>query len=86
MSGTRRAAANCRHALPTLFLAAPDWADATDRPWSCRRGAGVRELESTEVCETCAFWQPIEAAPATFGEPCEHLRTEPFFLDLLTQL
>lgn len=52
-------ASTCRWAVPTLFLPAPFWWEADDRPWSCIRGAAPRVLETTEVCATCPYWEPI---------------------------
>jgi hypothetical protein len=50
-------AQNCRWAAPTLFLPLPDWLDAWDRPWSCRRDGPSRQLETTECCVTCPRWE-----------------------------
>jgi len=77
-------AGNCRWAVPTLFLDEPIWADATDRPWSCVRDETPYELESTERCRNCVRWEPRATAPMTFGEPCDHLRSEWFFLDIFS--
>ncbi len=82
MSGTQ-AAANCRWSVPTLFLDTPDWANTNDRPWSCLRDETPVELESTTGCRTCVRWQSRPVATESFGEPCAHLRTQPFFLDIL---
>jgi hypothetical protein len=83
---TKQGAANCRWAIPTLSLDAPDWVDAADRPWTCEREGTPRELESTEACAICAFWEPrSHAIDDTFGEPCSHLRAGPFFLDLFVE-
>lgn len=76
---TPHTAANCRWAVPTLFMAAPIWADASDRPWTCLREHTPRELESTDVCRTCANWTSrvaAEAAPQATDTPR-------YFLDIL---
>jgi hypothetical protein len=75
-------AGSCRWAVPTLFLKWPIWADAADRPWSCVRDETPYELESTDLCRTCVRWEPRMASAVSFGEPCDHLRSEPFFLDI----
>lgn len=73
-----RGAGTCRHAVPTLFMDAPTWMDATERPWTCVREAEPRELESTDVCRACAHWAPRpEAAEAAPEHP------QPYFLDIL---
>lgn len=77
-------AANCRWAVPTLFLSTPAWADADDRPWSCLRDGTPHELESTDYCRNCVRWEPRSESAVSFGEPCDHLRTEPFFLDIFS--
>jgi hypothetical protein len=62
-------ASNCRWAVPTLFLPAPCWWRAEDRPWSCIRGGTPRTLETTEVCAECPYWEPRtnehQAVPVT---------------------
>lgn len=80
----KQGAANCRWAVPTLFLGTPDWVDANDRPWSCLRDEAPHELESTAACETCVRWQPRSTKAVALGEPCDHLRAAPYFLDLLS--
>lgn len=82
--GDTQGAANCRWAVPTLLLNGPEWADANDRPWTCVRDERPHELESTTMCETCVRWEPRASTPVSFGEPCDHLRSEPFFLDILS--
>jgi hypothetical protein len=54
----------CRWAVPTLFLPLPDWLDAWDTPWTCRRDPQHRTLESTDECRTCLRWE-ARAAPGT---------------------
>jgi len=54
---TNQTAHGCRWAVPTLFLPLPDWLDAWNRPWSCRRDGPPRPLESTECCCDCPRWQ-----------------------------
>ena len=77
-------AANCRWAVPTLLLSTPEWLEATDRPWTCVRDETPHILETTETCRTCVRWEPRAQTPVSFGEPCDHLRTGPFFLDILS--
>jgi hypothetical protein len=55
-SGTHHAS-TCRWAVPTLFLQAPFWWEAEDRPWSCIRGTTPRVLATTEVCADCPYWK-----------------------------
>jgi len=63
VAGTRREAATCRWATPTLFLDAPYWFAAEETPWSCARD-GVRCLaDTTADCRFCAHWQ-VAARPA----------------------
>jgi len=50
-------ASTCRWAVPTLFLPAPFWWEAEDRPWACLREATPRVLETTEVCADCPYWE-----------------------------
>lgn len=50
-------AANCRWAVPTLFLSAPAWLQAWDDPWSCVRDGEARPLDSTEPCADCPRWE-----------------------------
>jgi len=52
-----RNAANCRWAVPTLFLSAPAWLQAWDAPWTCVRDDEVRPLDSTEQCADCPRWE-----------------------------
>jgi hypothetical protein len=58
-------ASNCRWAVPTIFLPAPYWWEAEDRPWACVRDGTPRVMETTEECADCPFWEPREAAPVT---------------------
>jgi len=82
MSESHRAA-NCRWAVPTLFLAPPAWIDASDRPWTCVRDAVPREMETTDACGECVRWEPHSAAAAGLNE--QDRQHEPkFFLDILT--
>ena len=61
---SRRSAATCRWATPTLTLAAPLWFDAENSPWSCVRGAGPRLMITTDGCEMCPRWESrFEAVP-----------------------
>ena len=60
-------ASTCRWAEATVFLAAPFWFDAEQRPWACIRHAAPRVLETTEVCALCSRWEPRPA----------HQRSEP---------
>lgn len=80
----KQSAANCRWAVPTLFLNTPDWVDADDCPWSCLRDETPHELESTTGCTTCVRWEPRSLSAVSFGEPCDHLRSQLFFLDILS--
>lgn len=50
-------AANCRWAVPTLFLSTSAWLQAWDAPWSCVRDGDARALESTERCGDCPRWE-----------------------------
>jgi len=50
-------ASNCRWGVPTLFLQAPYWWEAEDRPWACVRGTRPRTLEATEPCANCPCWE-----------------------------
>jgi hypothetical protein len=68
--------------VPTLLLAPPLWLDADDRPWTCMRDDEPHELESTEVCRRCVRWEPRGEGPVSFGEPCDHLQAQPYFLDI----
>jgi len=65
-------ASNCRWAVPTVFLPAPFWWEAEDRPWACVREGTPRTLETTEVCADCPYWEPRTreqpALPATIIE------------------
>lgn len=72
-------AATCRWAVPTLFMAAPTWTDADDRPWTCVRELAPRELDSTDVCQVCAHWEPRSANRATPNDEA----VQPYFLDIL---
>jgi hypothetical protein len=58
-------ASTCRWAIPTLFLPAPYWWDAEDRPWACVRDGAPRALETTEVCTDCPYWEPRTRGPLT---------------------
>ena len=78
----KQGAANCRWAVPTLFLSSPAWADATDRPWSCIRDEEPYELESTDACHHCVRWEPRVEAGASVRE--DRARTDPFFLDVFS--
>ena len=62
-----RCAANCRWAMPTLFLRPPLWLEAEDYPWSCVRDETPRVLSSTDVCATCPDWELRRMGAA--GEP-----------------
>ena len=55
---------NCRWAQPTLFLQHPDWLEACDMPWTCRRDGLQRVLDSTEVCAECPRWESRPQRPA----------------------
>lgn len=55
---TRRCAATCRSAVPTVSLPPPLWFEAADTPWSCLREAKPRLLLSTDRCGECAGWAP----------------------------
>jgi hypothetical protein len=57
-------AGNCRWGVPTLFLQAPYWWEAEDRPWACVRSTAPRTLEATEPCATCPYWEPRAGGPA----------------------
>jgi hypothetical protein len=52
----------CRWAEATLFLAAPQWLDAWDYPWSCRSSGAFRPIPDTRVCRTCERWQARDRA------------------------
>ena len=77
-------AANCRWGVPTLLLNNQAWTDADQRPWSCLRDGTPQELETAEPCRTCMAWEARPEKPVSFGEPCDHLRSEPYFLDILS--
>jgi hypothetical protein len=71
MSGSH-AAATCRWATPTLFLADAQWLDAWDYSWSCQRHGAPRVLRAPEDCATCARWElrtPEKAALSPSLEP-----------------
>lgn len=59
---SRRSAATCRWATPTLMLAAPIWFDAEDSPWSCVHGAAPRLLVTTDGCDVCPRWESRHGA------------------------
>jgi SAM-dependent methyltransferase len=69
-----RHASNCRWAMPTLFLPAPDWWDAEGCPWACVRDGVPRILDTTEVCADCPYW---EAHPNAKTEPSDSAEPEP---------
>lgn len=60
-------ASTCRWADATVFLDAPSWFDAEQKPWACLRDAAPRVLETTESCALCSRWAPRAA----------HQRSEP---------
>jgi len=60
-----RHAGTCRWGMPTLFLPAPYWWDAEDRPWACVRDGTPRVLETTEACADCPYWEPRERGEST---------------------
>jgi len=53
----KHSAHTCRWARPTLFLPLPDWIDARDAPWSCRRREPTRLIESATECAKCTQWE-----------------------------
>jgi hypothetical protein len=67
MSKAPQTVQRCRWAEPTLYQPNPQWLEAWDYPWSCRRtGGAIRLIEDTTVCETCNRWKErAGAAPET---------------------
>jgi hypothetical protein len=63
MDAPKRHAANCKWARPTLQEADPVWLLAEERPWTCVLDGVPRVLESTEACEDCPHWEPLEMTP-----------------------
>jgi len=51
-------AATCRWAAATLYLSAPLWLDACDRPWTCLCDFDPRPLLTTDACASCRRWEP----------------------------
>jgi hypothetical protein len=54
----------CRWAEQTLQLAAPQWLDAWEFPWSCRASGGFRPIADTRVCLNCQRWLPKDCEDA----------------------
>jgi len=77
IAGTRREAATCRWATPTLFLDAPYWFAADDAPWACLGRDAPWVLENTTECRTCVHWQ--FAACRTAGKPAAGAEHSPAF-------
>jgi hypothetical protein len=50
----------CRWAEPTLHLAAPQWLDAWEFPWSCHSWGTVRPIADTRICVECGRWVPCD--------------------------
>jgi hypothetical protein len=67
-------ASTCRWAVPTIFLPAPFWWQAEDRPWACVRGETPRLLETTEACAECPHWDPLPRQPTADVATIEALR------------
>lgn len=47
----------CRWAESTLFLAAPQWLEAWEYPWSCRSSGSFHPIADTRQCRVCDRWQ-----------------------------
>lgn len=52
------AAHDCRWVEQTLDQPLPDWLEAWNAPWTCRRDSTPNPLLTTDVCTTCPRWQP----------------------------
>lgn len=65
-----QSAQTCRWGIPTMFLQWPYWYEASDKQWSCTRGAEPRRLADARTCETCGAWvvAPRTAAPRDAGD------------------
>lgn len=77
-----QAAANCRWALPTLFLESPAWLGSDEHPWSCLRDETPYEMDSTAPCGRCVRWEPRSASAVAFDE--QGKAGSPFFLDIFS--
>jgi hypothetical protein len=78
MSATH-AAATCRWATPTLFLADAQWLDAWDYSWSCQRHGIPRVLRAPEDCATCGGWEArADTTSVRIGGP-EPSHTDAFY-------
>lgn len=75
-------AANCRWAVPTLFLDTPAWLGSDEHPWSCLRDEEPYELESTAPCTRCVRWEQRSSSAVAFDGDARS--GSPFFLDILT--
>jgi hypothetical protein len=73
---TTRSAATCRWGAATLYLSAPFWFDACDRPWTCLRDCEPRPLLSTDACASCPRWerQTVRRQPAGIADVVEARR------------
>jgi len=63
---SKRCAASCRWAVPTLFQPDPMWLESWNRPWTCVREALPHALETTDTCVMCRRWETREE-PVTRG-------------------
>jgi hypothetical protein len=79
----RHGACNCIWAIPTLFLDAPLWLEAADRPWTCRRVSPPRTLELTDECRDCPRWEPVSAAAV--GESWADAEPHPLLTDVIAR-
>ena len=69
MMSTRRSAATCRWAVPTLFVRAPFWFEAENAPWACEREPALRVLNTTDLCASCPHWEPRRSAGEVVPTP-----------------
>lgn len=76
-------AANCRWAVPTLFLDAPAWLGSDEHPWSCLRDETPYELASTTPCGRCVRWEPRSSSAVAFDGK-ERPATGPFRPDIFS--
>lgn len=61
----------CRWAESTLFLAAPQWLDAWEFPWSCRSTGTFQPVADTRACCACDRWESRDSATGCGCTPRE---------------